>query len=282
VGLTASEGKNPRNTPKELPRGFFCGTAWRKKSDLFQKRENPEHSIKVTGVFNNRFTKNPQNLPQNTNSYSFVKVFHEPEMVNMKKKSNPFLRIDTKLAERRDLNSTEKMIIGCLCGVENLFQNGQIRITATQIAKKVGKSLRWVKECIKHLKEKGLILVKRGRYCIYAIVHKSAPLKNPTFYNKEIDGGAAAPDADNHPNLNEVMQKIPFKSKISRKMVNNWLIKNNGNRSYLFWLVRISAKKRNPMKYFMKGLKKYYAAYLRSEEYQVACAISEFKNLDPI
>jgi DNA-binding Lrp family transcriptional regulator len=204
-------------------------------------------------------------------------------MVNMKKKLNPFLRIDTKLAERRDLNSTEKMIIGCLCGVENLFQNGQIRITATQIAKKVGKSLRWVKECIKHLKEKGIIFVKRGRYCFYAIVHKDAPLKNSTYYNKRNDCGAAPPDFDkNHPDLNEVMGNIPFKSKINRKMINNWLIKNNGNKSYLFWLVRISAKKRNPIKYFMKGLKKYYAAYLRSEEYQAACAISDFKNLAPI
>lgn len=201
----------------------------------------------------------------------------------MGQKLTPFGRISYELLERTDLTATEKNIITYLCGMENLFENGEIRVTAAHIAQKVGKSLRWIKECIKHLKEKGIILVKRGRYCFYSIVHKDAPLKDATYYNKKNDCGKAPPDFDkNHPDLNEVMGKIPFKSKISRKMINNWLIKNNGNRSYLFWLVRISSKKRNPVKYFMKGLKKYYAAYLRSEEYQVACAISDFKNLSPI
>ena len=191
----------------------------------------------------------------------------------------PFARISYKLLKRRDLNSTEKNIIAYLCGQENLYEKGQIRTTADTIADNVGKCVRWVKECIKRLKTKGIILVKRGRYCIYSIVHKSTPLKNHTLYNGKNDSGRASPDSDMHPYLNEVMRQIPFKHHLSRSIINKWLHDNNGNRAYLCWLIRISLTKSNPIAYFMKGLKKYYAAFLKSADYQAACGLAEFRSM---
>jgi DNA-binding Lrp family transcriptional regulator len=194
----------------------------------------------------------------------------------------PFARIPYKILKRHDLNSTEKNIISYLYGQKKLHPDGKIRTTSAIIAAAVAKSVRWVKECIKHLKSKGLILVKRGRYCFYSIVHKGSPLKKSTFYNIKNDSGGKKPDANEHQYLNEVMRKIPFKARISRRLVNNWLFKHDGDRSYIFWLIKIALKKRNSVKYFMKGLKKYYAAYLRSEDFIVAGAIAEFKSMGRI
>lgn len=94
----------------------------------------------------------------------------------------------------------------------------------------------------------------------------------------------AAPDFYflDHDYLNEIMGQISFKDKIKRRDINRWLWDNNGDRPYLRWLIRKSLTKRDPAAYFMGGLCKYYGEYLKSDEYFVAGAIAEFKDLPPI
>jgi len=96
---------------------------------------------------------------------------------------------------------------------------------------------------------------------------------------KEKSGPAADSIFKKHPYFDELYQKIPFKNEIKKTILNDWLWKNNGDRPYIFWLARTAQKKQRPARYFMGGLYEYYPAYLRSDEYKVAGAILDFKDM---
>lgn len=88
----------------------------------------------------------------------------------------------------------------------------------------------------------------------------------------------AAPDSIY---LNEMMKAIPdiCRPYISRKFMNECLNAKNNDRPYFLWLFDRCIDKPNPIKWLSKGMRDYYPKYLRSDHYQTACGLAEFRSM---
>jgi hypothetical protein len=77
-----------------------------------------------------------------------------------------------------------------------------------------------------------------------------------------------------HPYIDEIMAAIPdqAKGKISRAFINEHLKKKGGDRPYFYWVFENATDKPDPVKWITKGIRGYYGAYLKSDEYKTAGA----------
>lgn len=178
-----------------------------------------------------------------------------------------------------------------------------------QLADRIGEDIDYAKQLLSRLKRKKLIKIegrgkKRKIYFDEAAVLKlfrdrvspkkqvcdrvspnrdrvsrSYNIKDKEKTNKAKDKLGASPNFVNkkHPGLNQIMNDIPFKTRIKRIDVNEALL--NHGIGYVQWLTKESLSKDdeddNMVGYFNNGIKGYYRAYLDSEEYQVANTIAE-------
>ena len=96
----------------------------------------------------------------------------------------------------------------------------------------------------------------------------------------------ATPDSFNfwHPYIDEIMAAIPkeAKGKIPRAFVNEHLKKKGGDRPYFYWVFDHAADKPDPVKWITMGIRGYYAAYLKSDDYESEGTITEFKRLETV
>jgi hypothetical protein len=120
-------------------------------------------------------------------------------------------------------------------------------------------------------------------------VTNKSPLKNFTYYNKEINNkkkSGATPDSFNfwHPYIDEIMAAMPkeAKGKIPRAFVNEHLKKKGGDRPYFYWVFDHAADKPDPVKWITMGIRGYYGAYLKSDEYKTAGDIGGHEMMTPL
>ena len=87
-----------------------------------------------------------------------------------------------------------------------------------------------------------------------------------------------------HPYIDEIMAAIPkeAKGKIPRAFVNEHLKKKGGDRPYFYWVFDHAADKPDPVKWITMGIRGYYAAYLKSDDYESEGTITEFKRLETV
>jgi hypothetical protein len=101
---------------------------------------------------------------------------------------------------------------------------------------------------------------------------------DPPIINNKISKklNRATPDSFNfwHPYIDEIMAAMPeqAKGKISRAFINEHLKKKGGDRPYFYWVFDHAADKPDPVKWITMGIRGYYGAYLKSEEYKTAGA----------
>lgn len=94
-----------------------------------------------------------------------------------------------------------------------------------------------------------------------------------TYYiedNKKIilkENSAASPDSFIHPELDSILEKIPYK-KFKRSSLNACLIQQG--EAYINYLLRVSESADHPEWYFRGGILGYYRGYLDSPEYAAA------------
>jgi hypothetical protein len=96
----------------------------------------------------------------------------------------------------------------------------------------------------------------------------------------------ATPDSFNfwHPYIDEIMAAMPeqAKGKISRAFINEHLKKKGGDRPYFYWVFDHAADKPDPVKWITMGIRGYYGAYLKSDEYESGETITEITNLETL
>jgi hypothetical protein len=87
-----------------------------------------------------------------------------------------------------------------------------------------------------------------------------------------------------HPYIDEIMAAIPkeAKGKIPRAFVNEHLKKKGGDRPYFYWVFDHASDKPDPVKWITLGIRGYYAAYLKSDDYESEGTITEFKRLETV
>ena len=94
--------------------------------------------------------------------------------------------------------------------------------------------------------------------------------------NKTKEKSGATPDSFNfwHPYIDEIMAAMPeqAKGKISRAFINEHLKKKGGDRPYFYWVFENAIDKPDPVKWITMGIRGYYGAYLKSDEYKTAGA----------
>jgi hypothetical protein len=75
-----------------------------------------------------------------------------------------------------------------------------------------------------------------------------------------------------HPYIDEIMAAMPeqAKGKISRAFINEHLKKKGGDRPYFYWVFENAIDKPDPVKWITMGIRGYYGAYLKSDEYKTA------------
>lgn len=150
-----------------------------------------------------------------------------------------------------------------------------------EVAKEAGKRMIFL--CHPDLKKRLTVIVKNGRRLmtinqkekrLMSINQKVNDHSPPYIKEKEKKKSkeklGASPDfsKNNHPDLEEVMQKIPqpLKPKFSRIFVNKCLIEKNGDRPYFYWLFEKCPDKPSPENWLAKGMINYYAEYLRQND----------------
>jgi hypothetical protein len=124
-------------------------------------------------------------------------------------------------------------------------------------------------------KQKGLTTINQRLTTINQKLTTINPLiKKEKKETKEKSG--ATPDSFNfwHPYIDEIMAAIPdqAKGKISRAFVNEHLKKKGGDRPYFYWVFENATDKPDPVKWITMGIRGYYGAYLKSDEYKTAGA----------
>jgi hypothetical protein len=125
-------------------------------------------------------------------------------------------------------------------------------------------------------KQKGLTTINQRLTTVNPLIKKEKKEKKEKL--------GATPDSFNfwHPYIDEIMAAIPkeAKGKIPRAFVNEHLKKKGGDRPYFYWVFDHAADKPDPVKWITMGIRGYYAAYLKSDEYESGKTITEFTNLE--
>ena len=224
-------------------------------------------------------------------------------------KNEIFLPIPLKIAQRKDLKNLSKLVYGYL--LKCFGKNGLACPKMAEIAKDLNVSRQIVSKCITELKTKNLIKIcKTGKASRYEFIDVNTALtsdvntaltspiikrknkrKNKksgatpdSFSNSQLPiryEGSSNHDPQNkenhqfwHPYIDEIMAAIPkeAKGKIPRAFVNEHLKKKGGDRPYFYWVFDHAADKPDPVKWITMGIRGYYGAYLKSEEYKTAGA----------
>jgi hypothetical protein len=210
-------------------------------------------------------------------------------------------KIDRKILPHAEKNLLISIVI-------HLGENNHIWPTNEQMGERIGESKDYIKNLIMRLKNKQFIKIE-GRYKSRKIYLNDEKINGNSQLPKQVNGNSqlpvgnsqlppyikekekkkikeksvATPDSFNiwHPYIDEIMEAIPdnAKGKISRAFINEHLKKKNGDRPYFYWLFNHADDKQDPVKWLANGIRGYYKAYLKSEEYQVAGAIAEFKSM---
>jgi hypothetical protein len=134
-------------------------------------------------------------------------------------------------------------------------------------------------------KQKGLTTINQRLMTINQRLTTVNPLIKKEKKEKKEKLGAT-PDSFNfwHPYIDEIMAAIPkeAKGKIPRAFVNEHLKKKGGDRPYFYWVFDHAADKPDPVKWITMGIRGYYGAYLKSDEYESGETITEITNLETL
>jgi hypothetical protein len=127
-------------------------------------------------------------------------------------------------------------------------------------------------------KQKGLTTINQRLTTINPLIKKEKKEKKEKL--------GATPDSFNfwHPYIDEIMAAMPkqAKGKISRAFINEHLKKKGGDRPYFYWVFENATDKPDPVKWITMGIRGYYAAYLKSDEYESGETITEITNLETL
>jgi predicted transcriptional regulator len=87
-----------------------------------------------------------------------------------------------------------------------------------------------------------------------------------------------------HPYIDEIMAAMPkqAKGKISRAFINEHLKKKGGDRPYFYWVFENATDKPDPVKWITMGIRGYYGAYLKSDEYKTTGDIGGYEMMTPL
>ena len=206
---------------------------------------------------------------------------------------NKFGRIPMNILFNDSLSAQEKLIIAYICGKMHLDPEGKVELKNETVAEiigtKIGKNgercLRQAKRYMARLKKTGLINIKNEKHSRWVWFKKPgvtnmaplngsgvtnmAPLNGSTIIEESrLKKSMARPDSfyNFHPYTDEIMSAFPkpLEGKIGRLFISDWLKKNDGNRPYLYWLFKECVCKDNPTAWVVRGMTKYYGAYLKS------------------
>ena len=209
--------------------------------------------------------------------------------------------------DRKILPHTEKNLLISIA--IHLGDNGHIWATNKQMGKRIGESKDYVKNIIMRLKRKQFIKIEGYRkdrkiYLNDAKILSNSQLPKRENSNSQLpkrengnsqlpignsqlpsyikekekkkikEKSGATPDSFNfwHPYIDEIMAAMPkeAKGKIPRAFVNEHLKKKGGDRPYFYWVFENAMDKPDPVKWITKGIRGYYGAYLKSDEYKTA------------
>jgi predicted transcriptional regulator len=235
-------------------------------------------------------------------------------------KNEIFLPIPLKIAQRKDLKNLSKLVYGYL--LKCFGKNDLACPKMAEIAKDLNVSRQIVSKCITELKTKDLIKIcKTGKASRYEFIDVNTVLTSDvnTVLTSDVNTAltsdvntaltsdvntaltspiikrknkrknkksGATPDSFNfwHPYIDEIMAAMPeqAKGKISRAFINEHLKKKGGDRPYFYWVFDHAADKPDPVKWITMGIRGYYAAYLKSDDYESEGTITEFKRLETV
>lgn len=203
--------------------------------------------------------------------------------------------------DRKTLPHAEKNLLISIA--IHLGENDHIWPTNEQMGERIGESKDYVKNLIMRLKNKKYIKIE-GRYKSRKIYLNEEKIIGNSQLPKQANGNSQLPNgnpelppyikekekknikeklgaAPNSIYLNEMMKAIPdiCRPYISRKFMNECLNAKNNDRPYFLWLFDRCIDKPNPIKWLSKGMRDYYPKYLRSDDYQAACGLAEFRSM---
>jgi len=263
--------------------------------------------------------KNRKGIHKIPLSRNLSSVLHGPERKKMSGNIFEIIKSIQKI-DRKILPHTEKNLLISIA--IHLGDNGHIWATNQQMGERIGESKDYVKNIVMRLKCKQFIKIKgrhkeRKIYLNEAKIlgnsqlpkrksignsqlpkrengNSQLPTGNsqlPAYIkekekNKTKEKSGATPDSFNfwHPYIDEIMAAMPkqAKGKISRAFINEHLKKKGGDRPYFYWVFDHATDKPDPVKWITMGIRGYYGAYLKSDEYKTAGDIGGHEMMTPL